>query len=70
MNGTHQLLAYADDANEMSGNINTIKKNTEALLQVSKVEESWKLLMPSHQNAGQNKNAVQRDLVSHIKGRI
>jgi hypothetical protein len=36
LNGTHQLLAYADDLNLLGDNIDTIKKNTETLIDASK----------------------------------
>jgi hypothetical protein len=36
MNGTHQLLAYADDVNLLRDNIDTIKNNTEILIGASK----------------------------------
>jgi hypothetical protein len=35
-NGTHQLLAYADDVNLLGDNIDTINKNTETLIDASK----------------------------------
>jgi hypothetical protein len=36
LNGTHQLLVYADDVNKLGGSVHTIKKNTEALVVASK----------------------------------
>jgi hypothetical protein len=36
LNGTHQLLACTDDVNLLGHNIDTTKKNTETLTDVSK----------------------------------
>jgi hypothetical protein len=36
LNGTHQLLAYANDVNLLSDNIDTIKKNMDTLIDASK----------------------------------
>src|SRR5215469_3738759 len=35
-NGTHQLLAYADDVNIVGESVDTVKKNTEALVAATK----------------------------------
>jgi hypothetical protein len=58
LNGTHQLLAYADDVNLLE-DIDTIKKNTETLIDSSKevgleinVERTKYMLLSHHQNAG------------------
>ena len=36
LNGTHQLLVYADDVNILGGSVHTVKKNAEALIVASK----------------------------------
>jgi hypothetical protein len=61
LNGTHQLLVYADDVNLLGDNIDTIKKNTQTLIDTSKeiglevsMETTKYMLLSCHQNAGQN----------------
>jgi len=36
LNGTHQLLAYADDVNILGGRVHTVKENSEALVVATK----------------------------------
>ena len=36
LNGTHQLLVYADDVNILGGSVYTVKENAEALIMASK----------------------------------
>jgi len=59
LNGTHQLLAYADDINILEGRIQTLKENAEALVAASR-ETGWEvsadktkyMIMSRDQNAG------------------
>jgi hypothetical protein len=36
LNGTHQLLVCADDVNLLDDKVNTVKKNTQTLIDASK----------------------------------
>jgi hypothetical protein len=60
LNAAHQLLVYADDVNLLDGNIDTIKKNTETLIDAGKevgleinTEKTKYMLLSRHQTAGQ-----------------
>ena len=61
LNGTHQLLAYADGVNIWGGSVHTVKKNTEALVVDSKetglevnADKTKYVVMSREQNAGQS----------------
>jgi hypothetical protein len=63
LNGTHQLLAYADDVNLLGHNIDTINKNTETITDASKevgldanVQKTKYMLVFRNQNEGQNQD--------------
>jgi len=59
VNGTHQLLAYADDVNILGGSEHTVKKNAEALVAATKeiglginVHKTKYMIVLRDQNAG------------------
>jgi hypothetical protein len=63
LNGTNQLLAYADDVNLLGDNIDTTKKNTDTLIDASKkvgleikAEKTKYMLLSHQQNVGQNQD--------------
>jgi hypothetical protein len=66
LNGAHQhLVCAADDDNTLDGNMNTIRKDTEALLKASKetdlevnTEKAEYIVLSRHQNVGQNLNLL------------
>jgi outer membrane lipopolysaccharide assembly protein LptE/RlpB len=63
LNGTHQLLAYADDVNLLGNNRDATKKNTETLTDASMeagievtANKTKYMLLTRHQNVGQNRD--------------
>ena len=60
LNGTHQLLAYADDVNILEGSVHTVKENAEALVVATKeiglevnADKTKYLVISRDRNAGQ-----------------
>ena len=63
LNGTHQLLGYADDVNILAGSVHTIEKNTKALVVASKeiglevnADKTKYVVMSRDQNAERSHN--------------
>jgi len=61
LNGTHQLLVYADDVNILGGSVHTVKENAEALVVTSKenglevnADKTMHMVMSQDQNAGRS----------------
>ena len=59
LNGTHQLLAYADDVNILGGTIHTLRENAEALVAATReiglevsADKTKYMVMSRDQNAG------------------
>jgi len=67
LNGTHQLLAYADDVNILGGSIHTLKENAEALVAATReiglevsADKTEYMVMSRDQSAGRN-HSVKSD---------
>jgi hypothetical protein len=61
LNGTHQLLIYADDVNLLGDSVNTVKENSETLLGASRdigleINAEKTKYMSHYPNLGQNQN--------------
>jgi hypothetical protein len=61
LNGTHQLLAYADDVNILGESVHTVKENAEALVVATKetglevnANKTKYMIMSRDQNAGRS----------------
>jgi hypothetical protein len=68
MNGTHQLLAYADDVNLLGDNVDTINANKETFIDASKevglgvnAEKTKYMLVSRDQNIDQNRDIQIRN---------
>jgi hypothetical protein len=60
LNGTDQLLAYADDVNIVGENVDTIQKNTKAILGASQEVGVEVMLLSRCQKAGQRQSIKKR----------
>ena len=73
LNGTHQLLAYADDGNILGGSVHTVKENAEALVVATKeiglevnADKTKYMIMSRDQNAGRS-HCMKTDNSSSIE---
>ena len=73
LNGTHQLVAYADDVNILGGSVHNVKENAEALVVATKenglevnADKTKYMVMSRDRNAGRA-HSVKTDNTS-LKG--
>jgi hypothetical protein len=73
LNGTHQLLAYADDVNILGGGLHKKKKKAEALVVATKeiglevnADKTKYMIISRDQNAGRSQ--IQRLIIVRLKG--
>jgi hypothetical protein len=69
LNGSHQLLAYANDMNLLVNDIDTIKKNAETLTDASReaglninIDDTKYMLLSRHHNVGQNHDVDRKQI--------
>ena len=75
LNGTHQLLIYADDVNMLGGSVHIIKQNAEALVVASKetglevnADKTKYLVMSRGKNAGRSHNTkIDKSYLERVK---
>jgi hypothetical protein len=70
LNGTHQLLAYTDDVNLLGDNIDTVKKNTETLIDAGKevgleinLEKTKYMLLSRHWNRSKSGRKNSKEII-------
>jgi hypothetical protein len=76
LNGTHQLLAYADDVNIFGGSVHTVRKNAEALVFATKeiglevnTDKTKYMVMSRDQNAGRGHGVkIDNSSIERVEG--
>jgi hypothetical protein len=76
LNGTHQLLAYADDVNILGGSVHTVKENADVLVVATKEIDFQRMLRvfenrvlrrvfgpKKDEGTGNGENYIMRNLV-------
>jgi hypothetical protein len=67
LNGSNQLLEYNDDVNLLGDNVDTVKKNTETLIDASKEVVYVAISSPECRSKSGHKNNKQFENMSQFK---